>query len=65
MIIAKKLYYAEEHNVDDIIVELAKEIENNFTVVSVSRKLEANDKNKTIWEINLRRADIIGNFNFD
>jgi hypothetical protein len=65
MIIGKKLYYAEEHNVDDMIVELAKEIENNFTVVSICRKLEANDKNKTIWEINLRRADIIGNFNFD
>lgn len=65
MIIGKKLYYSEEHNVDDIIVQLAKEIENNFTVVSVSRKLEANDKNRTIWEINLRRADIIGNFNFD
>lgn len=65
MIIGKKLYYSEEYNLDDIIVELSKEIQNNFTVVSICRNLEANDKNRTIWEINLRRADIIGNFNFD
>lgn len=65
MIIGKKLYYSEEYNVDDLIVELAKEIQNNFTVVSICRKLEANDKSKTIWEINLRRSDIIGNFDFD
>lgn len=65
MIIGKKLYYSEEYNLDDIIVELAKEIQNNFTVVSVCRKLEANDKSRAVWEINLRRADIIRNFDFD
>lgn len=65
MIIGKKLYYSEEYNVDDLIIELSKEIQNNFTVVSICRKLEANDKSRTIWEINLRKADIIENFNFD
>lgn len=60
MVVGKKITFNMHHGVDEAILEIAKEIENGYTVRSISRVQEQDIfsicRNEE-WEVELKRIE--------